>query len=111
MTHVFHPPGRTQPAGRVAGLAGLVVLGAMPQTRRRLSGWGARCPPGHGLAALHRALDLPGVTALCWLPPGQLPIRPLDAMAALLLDGADHAGALAAEGWCLTAATARAALR
>jgi hypothetical protein len=92
-------------------LAGLIVLGGMEAGRAKLSHWGALCLTQEDEAALRDALAVPGAAALLWLPPGHLPVRPPGAIAAALLDGADHAGTTPGQGWCLTPATAGRVLR
>jgi hypothetical protein len=95
-------------SGPLAGpLAGLVVLGGLPSGHCRLQRWGATCIAGPLPAALHRAAGLPGVAAICWLPPGHLPIRPVADIAAALLDGAEHVGPHHETGWCVTVEAAR----
>jgi hypothetical protein len=101
---------RAAPSPAPGVLEGLVLLGGSPAGHDRLARWGARCFAEADPAALQQALELPGLRALCRLPPGQLPVRPPAEIAAALLDGAEHIAPDAAAGWCLPPEAARRAL-
>jgi hypothetical protein len=99
-----HAPGSTGTAARPL-LSGLVVLGGLEAARLRLARWGATVLDAADGGALQAAAQTPGLVALCWLPAAALPVRPPAEIAAMLLDGSNHAGPDLSAGWCVTAAT------